>query len=326
METKTQIPKLQARAFFAPETVNADDRTVELVWSTGARVKRNSYFSGPWIEDLSLDPKHCDLSRLNNGAPLLDSHCSDELECQIGVVEKAWIVSATEARALVRFSKREDVEPIYQDVKDGIIRNVSVGYSVRKFVEIERVDDVPVMRAEDWMPAEISLVTIPADASAGVRGQEKTEECVFVRSETIATVGEAMMADENIVSADNAAPVSTPSEAPVTRAEPVADNSAEIERARAAEIVTACRSAGFVDLAPEFISRGVSVDECRKQLIEKLAEGAPKVSNVQIVRDENQTKIQAIENALVCRANPGETLSEPARRYRSASLVDLARE
>ncbi len=118
-----------------PETVDTEARTVEVVWSTGATVRRRDPWTGKrYDEVLSLNPAHVDLSRLNNGAPLLDTHGVFDLDHVPGVVERAWIArtnGAYEGRAVVRFSEREDVEPVWRDVRAGIIRNVSVGYTVR---------------------------------------------------------------------------------------------------------------------------------------------------------------------------------------------------
>src|ERR671925_1615105 len=79
------LPPLTLRAALVPSTVNADTRTVELTWSTGAKVLRG--FWEPFWEELSLDPKHVRLARLNTGAPLLDTHNMFELRAVIGVVE-----------------------------------------------------------------------------------------------------------------------------------------------------------------------------------------------------------------------------------------------
>jgi hypothetical protein len=50
-----------------------EKRTVQVVWTTGARVKRG-YFE-PYYEELSLDPKHVRMDRLSSGnAPLLNTH------------------------------------------------------------------------------------------------------------------------------------------------------------------------------------------------------------------------------------------------------------
>ena len=72
-----------------------------------------------------------DLERLNNSAPLLYNHDRSERDNRIGVVERAWLENGR-GYAEVRLSKREEIEGIWQDVKDGILRNVSVSYRINK--------------------------------------------------------------------------------------------------------------------------------------------------------------------------------------------------
>ncbi|EKA32563.1 hypothetical protein PABE173_6472, partial [Pseudomonas aeruginosa ATCC 25324] len=81
-----------------------------------------------------------------------NTHSAWELGDVVGVVERAWLEGGA-GHALVRFSKREDVESIFQDVRDGILRNISVGYSVHRYELIEAPDDkLPTYRAVDWEP------------------------------------------------------------------------------------------------------------------------------------------------------------------------------
>ncbi|MBI2603242.1 MAG: Mu-like prophage major head subunit gpT family protein [Deltaproteobacteria bacterium] len=167
------------KASFTTQSANDEDLSVELVWSTGARVLRSD-FGERYYEELSLAADSIDLSRLNRGAPLLNSHKAHDLSNQIGVVERAW-VEGNEARAKVRFSKRSDVQPIYEDVKNKIIRNVSVGYRVLATKEETREgDDYKTVIATKWQPQELSLVAIPADSKAQIRREKSVEE---VRSE-----------------------------------------------------------------------------------------------------------------------------------------------
>jgi predicted NBD/HSP70 family sugar kinase len=64
-----------------PDTAIAETRTIEVLWSTGAAVRRRDPWSGRVYEELlSLDPAHVDLSRLNGGAPLLNAHDAFDLE------------------------------------------------------------------------------------------------------------------------------------------------------------------------------------------------------------------------------------------------------
>lgn len=166
--------QLRSDVRLMPETVDVEARTVELVWSTGAVVRRRDYWTGkPYDEVLSLEAGHVDLSRLNSGAPLLNTHGAHDLGQVLGVVERAWVETGedgAQGRARVRFSARADVEPIWRDVEAGIIRNVSVGYSVRRFEVTEQEGQVPIWRAVDWQPMELSAVPVGADAAAGFRG------------------------------------------------------------------------------------------------------------------------------------------------------------
>ena len=169
---QVNLPMQTRMASMLPESADEEARTVEVVWSSGARVPRRDRMTGEAYEEvLSLDPEHVDLSRLNGGAPLLDTHGAWSLDGVIGVVERAWIEEGDSpvGKALVRFSERDDVEPVWRDVRAGIIRNVSVGYSVRAYEITEEEGKVPVWRAVDWTPAELSAVPIGADPDAGFR-------------------------------------------------------------------------------------------------------------------------------------------------------------
>ena len=110
-----QIPMLSTRAAVQPQTYNEEARTVDLVRTTGAQVRRFDWMEGPYLEELSLDQKSVRMDRLNTGAPLLANHDSRSLDAVIGVVEKAWI-DGNEGRATVRFSDREDVQPIISEI------------------------------------------------------------------------------------------------------------------------------------------------------------------------------------------------------------------
>jgi hypothetical protein len=170
---KAEMPLLLREGAVRPKSFNEEERTVEMVWTAGAKVRRRDWEQGEFDEELVVSEETIDMSRLGSGAaPLLEAHNTFELRNVIGVVEEAWIARGRhgmEGRARVRFSKRADVDPILQDVRDGIIRNVSVGYRVSEWQRKDRKDDVPLMRATRWEPHELSLVPIGADGAAQVR-------------------------------------------------------------------------------------------------------------------------------------------------------------
>lgn len=146
----------------AVRTVDEDKRTVELAFSSDRELEQW------WRTLLVLDHsgEACDLARLNNGGALLFNHNRND---HLGVVESARIDADGKGRAVVRFGHGERAEEVFRDVKDGILRHVSVGFEVHecKLVE-EREDEVDVYRATKWEPYEISIVTIPMDDSVGV--------------------------------------------------------------------------------------------------------------------------------------------------------------
>lgn len=160
---RMQGPQLRVLQFDRG-SMNETDRTVELSYSSETRdVMR--WFG---VEVLGHGPNECRIQRINTAGPLLMDHNHRD---QIGVIEKAWIdETERKGRALVRFGKSARAQEIWQDVQDGIRANVSFAYDVYRFIlEEEGKNGQPdVMRAVDWEPLEISIVSVPADISVGL--------------------------------------------------------------------------------------------------------------------------------------------------------------
>ena len=348
-----------------PDTAIAETRTIEVVWSTGAAVRRRDPWSGRVYEEfLSLDPAHVDLSRLNSGAPLLNAHDAFDLEDVIGVVERAWIARENDTyvgRATVRFSDRLDVEPIWQDVRGGIIRNVSVGYAVRAYEIREEEGTVPVWTAVDWQPLELSAVPIGADGAAGFRSQPSPTLCRLLRQETPpnSTEKDTIMTDVTPAAAETErvepqaevpaalveeavplAPVQEvrmqPAAEMVTRSVPqeMAFKPEQIlaqERSRIAGIYEAARKL-HVDqaVADDLVKRGTSLAEARGFLIDAAAAKDAAIETRPHIRagelDATETRRSAVETALLHRFEPGKfRLNDAAREWRGLSLIEMAR-
>ena len=226
LQTRADV-RLQA------ETIDAEARTVEVVWSTGATVRRRDLWTGKrYDEMLSLDPRHVDLSRLNGGAPLLNTHGAFDLVNVIGVVERAWITKGSdghEGRARVRFSARDGIEPLWQDVRGGIIRNVSVGYVVRAYEVSEQDGEVPVWRAVDWQPVELSAVPVGADGGAGFRQGQGLTPCRLLWPQGTHSINRAQDAQQ---------PESTDMDQPMTAADTDAAADGVTSRLADEDIVT----------------------------------------------------------------------------------------
>ena len=123
----------------------------------------------PYLEVLVIDSDSVDLHRLNDGASVLWGHDTDDL---LGVVEKAWIVE-DKLFVRVRFSRNDEhADRVWKDIMDGVIKNVSIGYSIEHYDE--KIEGNKIVRYVDrWIPYEVSIVSVPADETVGIRKMEK---------------------------------------------------------------------------------------------------------------------------------------------------------
>ncbi|MEO5364526.1 MAG: hypothetical protein H7838_13010 [Magnetococcus sp. DMHC-8] len=356
------LPMQVRSANFVPGTVNGEERTVEMVWSTGASVRRTDWRTGkPYDETLSVDAAHVDLSRLNSGAPLLNSHDASSLESILGVVERAWIANG-EGRATVRFSSRDGVAAIFKDVQEGILRNVSVGYMVRQYEVTEERGKVPLWRAVDWMPLELSAVPIGADPGAGFRSAEPTKHpCQLIHTrgadempepvktevaaEPVAEVATRQLTEVPVLAKpqEDATVRSTTPTKPVDPPAPTRSTSTEdaetmtrqavaTERKRTVDIYDAQEKLK-VDrsFADRLVKEGVGLDEARRSLIDEAARRSSSPGEIRnhVVmsgQDERTTRNAAVENALLHRFDPtAHKLSDAAREWRGLTLLEMAR-
>ncbi|QDP47277.1 MAG: putative major capsid protein [Prokaryotic dsDNA virus sp.] len=258
----TKIPALrwlEGKTYKRSETTTFDeveDRTYQFPFSSEFPVER--YFGS---EILSHDEGAADLDRLNDSAPLLFNHDPDRV---IGVVERAYIdKKKRRGYTQVRFSRNEFAQEVLSDVKDGILRNVSFGYSIDKMEEREGGDFV----ATSWRPYEVSVVSIPADPGVGIgRSLVDSEPAKAAPAAPTQTVPEM----------ENTAP-----DLQQVRAE-----AAEAERSRIAGISALCSKHNFEDLGRQLIESGRSIDEARAAVLEKL--GAKPVETVKPVELEQR--------------------------------------
>ncbi|CAH0126863.1 prohead protease/major capsid protein fusion protein [Roseomonas sp. CECT 9278] len=161
------------RALAAPVTVDRAARTVEVVWSTGARARNFVPPLGPIIEELDMRPEAVRMDALRSGrAPVLDTHRRAGTRDVLGRVTAARI-EAGRGYATLQFSGADDVEPIWQRVADGTLQSVSVGYRVHRYEpRPDAATGQTIHRAVDWEPYEISIVPVPVDGLAVIRGEE----------------------------------------------------------------------------------------------------------------------------------------------------------
>ena len=179
------MPLLRRQAQIRAGAIDEEKRTVEACFSTGAEGRRAGWIED-YIESLAVSEEAVDLSRLNDGAALLNNHQSggSVLENQLGVVEKAWI-QGDEAWCRFRCARSANGDELLRRIIDREIRHISVGYQVERSQYTERENELDLLHAIKWTPHECSIVSVPFDPGANVRSGEttpKTYPCVIVRS------------------------------------------------------------------------------------------------------------------------------------------------
>lgn len=110
-------------------------------------------------EVLEHTPAAVDLSR----APLPVILAHDRAGLPVAIAENFRIGADKKLRADLRFGVSERADEIWQDIKSGIIRNLSIGYSI---IEHEQTENG--FKVTRWQPFEISIVAVPADATVGI--------------------------------------------------------------------------------------------------------------------------------------------------------------
>lgn len=263
--------------------VDVEARTVELAWASEEPYRR--WFG---IEVLDCQPNSIRMSRLNNGAALLDNHDSDE---QIGVVEKAWVDGDKVCRAVVRFSRNPEADAMFQDVQDGIRRHVSVGYMIHKYVEETTVaadgTENTVCRVTDWEPYEISLVAVPADPTVGIGRAEGSAE---IETTIVRT----------------AAPVQEPAPKPHKEIKIMEDTTLiqqgrDAERRHAADLLALAdtyHQFGARELVGEFIRNGKSTEQFLNAIMDKVQERHSDARDIEIGMSDKEKQSYSIMRAV----------------------------
>lgn len=134
------------------------------------------------IEILDHADNAVDLTRINDIGCLLFNHNRDMV---VGKINRAWIEN-NRGMAEVEFDTDDQSEVIYQKVRSGTLKGVSIGYRIDSLEEVQAGKTSadgrftgPAEIARKWWPIEISIVSVPADGTVGVgREAEQPEQPV----------------------------------------------------------------------------------------------------------------------------------------------------
>jgi len=290
MEKKRDLETLELRA--EPKSVkfkiDEETRTVEFPFSSEKPVNRGHLGD----EILDHESRSVDLTRLLDAAPLLFNHDRDK---PIGVVEDAYLKNKR-GYVKVRFSNNPFPSEVFNDVKSGILRGVSVGYSVNKTEE----ESDTAYRVVGWQPMEVSITPLAADPSVGVgRSKEVKEENkkeVTMSNKQESSNMQAQRINDDVAAAPVASqtqqtlPKEKMTDTPdlsVVRSEERKKAQQE-ERSRITNISALGAQHGCEDLATSLVESGASIDEARAAVLERIgAKPVETVSQVDMTQEKN---------------------------------------
>ena len=299
------------------DNVDTDSRTVELSFSS-----ETPY--GRWFGDeiLCHDEECINLERFNNGlGTLLFNHDRDAV---VGHIEKVWIED-NRGKALVRFDTDEQSETIFQKVQSGTLQGVSVGYAINRYEVLEDEDtkstngrfNGPAYIVTDWEPLEISIVSVPADATVGVgRSADEIHTSIDTQEDNTRMDQEKNLEVQTEVK-------SAPVETGITQAD--LQKAMEQERKRTSEITALFRDFD-VDGADEAIVMGVSVDEARAMVMDQLRARNKGVSVTMGEAESDKFRAAAQDAVLMAAGIPVAEPAPGAQELRGYSMIELARE
>ncbi|GFM38314.1 hypothetical protein DSM19430T_29980 [Desulfovibrio psychrotolerans] len=250
------------------------------------------------------------LDRLNNGGAVLFNH---DRNAHIAVVESARVDADGKGRAVVRFGRGKHADEKFTDVKDGILRHISVGFEVHelKLVEV-REDDTDVYRATDWEPYEISFVTIPLDPSVGVgRGRGGAPE-----TETLPNMEERTMPNTGTIVSGGGAPQ-------VVDEQAVREQAMQAERDRANTILTLGRQYSAPEDAEKFVRDNKTPEEFQSFLLKELdgrsKKPTPDEKNDAVGLSEQEVQRYSVVKVLRC-LDPNNAHSKAVREAAALEL------
>jgi HK97 family phage major capsid protein/HK97 family phage prohead protease len=255
------------------------------------------------MEVLGHSADDINMEFINSGrAPLLLDH---DMTKQIGVIEKFELDEAAKrSLAVVRFGKSALAQEVFEDVKDGIRMNISVGYRIDKLERMSNKDEV-YYKAK-WTPMEVSSVSVPADQSRLV-GVGRSE------NKTNINFKENIMSENKDINLDE------------VRTQTIDEAKAEFKR-NSKEIIDLAARHNKRDLADKAISDGISVEEFRGVLLENISNNTPLETPSEIGMTKKEVRQFSLVKAIRAMANPSDRKAQEDAAFEFECSAEAARQ
>jgi len=309
--------EISDRAFMGAQirssSLNEAARTVDVIFSTGAAVKRYSWDEGCYMEELDMAPSSVDLARLNAGASFLDTHDQSGMASRLGAVQPGSArIEGGKGVATITLSTSPSGEQILSDLRAGLPLPVSVGYRIHEYSKIEGDgDQLPTYRALRWEPLEISAVPVPADFGAQARADQNPQRHAVPVTNTVRRAqGGADLENVSMTTAN--------------------DSAEALERTRTDQIMLISENHSIpLRLARKAMIEGKTVEQFREMCLDhKRSEIDKNYINPIAPHDRGYSDMplsEALADAVGARVSRGFKPADGAKPYIGLSVAEMAR-
>jgi len=320
-----------------PSTLREDDRSVEFVISTEEPATVFDFERMDFVPEVLVQSGLVIPS--NKQVPFQDSHSRESVTDVLGSFRDIRQEgNVTVGRAY--FSRRQKAYDAYQDVRDGHITDVSVGYEVTEATWIPEGTRAyvggreyvgPMKVSTRWNLKEVSLVAIGADKFAKVRAEAAPAQQETTKESDGHRAGEIKMEENTVENTKVETPTTTTPPAPTVNTEEIRLEAQRAERVRIEGIRKACAFEETRHLVDELIASGATVEAAQNLVIEELQRAAKPLSTPRVtVTDTDGEKFaRAAADAMLIRALGSRAVEKPAEgaeQMRGISFFSLASE
>lgn len=335
----------------APATLDEATRSVEVIGATENPVTMYDYDRWEYVPEILL-MSGCRLPA-SGQVPLLDSHSRYETSSVLGSY-RGMLIQAGQLLGRACYSSAPEAEGPWTKTKEGHLTDYSVGYRVNQKTYIPdgqtgiiggRTYTGPVNVVTDWTPREMSVCPIGADELAKARAatpsiprkeeamHEKLRKYLERRGLPVdATEEQAWSYLDGLDSRQESAPAKPAQIATPARSEDeIRADAARAENSRITEITAMCDQFAIpAEERAEMVKPGVSLDQARKQVLDRLKEQNKPAGHrgaIETGADERDKFRAAAIDSLCLRG--GLSVDAPAAGatdIRGFSLRELARE
>ena len=343
------------------DSINEEERTVEVVFTTGQAGKRYHWDIGYYMEELEVSKRAINVERLEKGLPVIDNHETYQGIKGVQGITREFTIDEKNGELIgtVFFPEEESVERTWQLVRQGVLKHWSLGYDVTEYRATVNPDDGDLDNylATSWMPTELSIVPVSFETNNGIRNKadaKNLHQLTIIEDESMKNKrnGQGLINDPQdggassspaSIATNTPAPgtenrgletpaPATPAPAPAaTTVDPMIAQNAR--NADLNQMVALCtRHKLDTSIAITAFTENKTMDETRQLILDELA--AKSDANVPAAqlggsdtRDHNATVTAGITNLLLKRTQHGANLEldDVARQFTGMSMREIAR-